>query len=174
MDETFDTGDIIYQEKFDLIPCETMGSIFNRTTYMLSDALIEILGQIQDGKEIQKIKQPKEKDFIEAPKVDGNFRARWNTYSSVELERLIRASNPFYNVFTTFRGVNLKIIKADAIELKHNYKPGQIVKADENEFLVAAKKGLLSLKIFQIGSWGTYDTKDFYNTFTPTCDEFLS
>ena len=85
MDETFDTGDIIYQQKFELTPFETMGSIFNRTTYMLSDALIQVLGDIQDGKEIKRIAQPKEEKFIEAPKVDGNFRLRWNTYSVFEL-----------------------------------------------------------------------------------------
>ena len=126
MDETFDTGDIIYQERFDVTPFETMGSIFNRTTYMLSDGLIEVLGKIEKGKEVKRIPQPKDKKFIEAPKVDGNFRLRWNTYSVFELERLIRACNPFYNAFSFFRGVNLKVIKAKAIEKKHKLNFGQI------------------------------------------------
>ena len=121
MDETFDTGDIIYQEKFDLTPFETMGTIFNRTTYMLSDALVKVLDEIQKTGKIKKIPQEKNKDFITAPKVDGNFKIRWNTNSVFEIERLIRACNPFYNPFTFFRGVNMKIIKAYAIEKKHDF-----------------------------------------------------
>ena len=51
IDEDFDTGNIVYQEKFDITPYETMGSIFNRTNYMISDALIEVLSEIEkDGK----------------------------------------------------------------------------------------------------------------------------
>lgn len=171
IDEEFDTGDIVYQEKFDVMPFETMGSIFNRTNYMISDALIEVLKKLERDKKIKRYPQPKNKDFKTAPIVDGNFRLRWNTYTNIEIERLLRACNPFYNVFTSFRGANVKVIKAEAVDLKHDFKFGKIIKADENTLLVATKGGAINITVLNIGSWGLFNNKDFYYMFTPTSDE---
>ena len=171
IDEEFDTGDIVYQEKFDVAPFETMGSIFNRTNYMISDALTQVLKKLQETGEIKRYHQPKEGKFKTAPLVDGNFRLRWNTYSNVEIERLVRACNPFYNVFTSFRGANAKIIKAEAVDYKHDFKFGKIIKANENTLLVATKGGAVNITLISIGSWGYFDNKDFYCMFTPGEDE---
>lgn len=177
MDETFDTGPIVFQQKFDITPFETMGSLFNRTSYMLSDALIETLSKIEQGVEIKKIPQEKNENFIEAPRVGGNFRIRWNR-DCLELERLIRACNPFYTVFSNFRGTTFKIIKARAIKTNFDSKQeivyGQILKADENCLIIAAKNGVLSLEIFQIGTWGVFNPNDFYYTFSPKVGELLT
>lgn len=172
MDENFDTGDIIFQQKFNLTPFETMGSLFNRTTYMLSDALIDTLSKIEQGVEIIRTPQPKEGSFIDAPKVEGNFRIRWSR-SCFELERLVRACNPFYNAFSTFRGVNLRVIKARAVELKHSLPCGQIIRANKNYILIACADGCLSLDIVQIGTWGIFAPEEFYCTFSPKEGETL-
>lgn len=174
MDETFDTGDIIYQNKFELTPFETMGSIFNRTTYMLSDALVEVLNEIQKNGDIKRIPQQKNDSFVSAPKVDGNFRIRWNTNSAKEIECLIRACNPFYNAFTFFRGVNTKIIKAYSIEKEHNFPFGQIVHSAKDSIIISAKKGFVVPQILQVGTWGIFGVEEFYCTFSPKTTEFLS
>ncbi len=172
MDETFDTGDIIYQEEFELLPFETMGTLFNRTTYMISDALIKVLNNIQKNRNVKKIPQ-KKGDFKIAPKVDGNFKIRWKTANVYEIERLIRASNPFYNVLTSFRGVCIKIIKASVINKEHSFKYGEIIKADESSLTIGAKGGILSVDIMQVGTWGYFIPKDFYYTFSPKIGEYL-
>jgi len=63
MDENFDTGDIVYQEKFELLPNETMGTLFNRTNYMISDALIRVLSEIEKNNKIISKKQ----DILDNP-----------------------------------------------------------------------------------------------------------
>ena len=173
MDESFDTGDIIYQEEFDILPFETMGTLFNRTNFMLSSALSKTLDKIQNNEKIDRISQDKNSVFKEAPKVDGNFRIRWNTSSVYEIESLIRACNPFYNAFTFFRGANLKIIKANIVKKEHNLKFGQIALVDDKNLLIAAKGGYLSVEIAQIGTWGIFNQSDFYYTFSPKVGEFL-
>ena len=172
MDETFDTGDIVYQEEFDILPFETMRTLFNRTNFMLSNALVKTLNEIQKNGNIKRIPQDKMGCFKEAPKVDGNFRIRWNN-SIFEIESLIRACNPFYNAFTFFRGVNLKVIKASIIEKEHDLKFGQIALADDKNFLIAAKGGYLAIEVLQVGTWGIFNTTDFYYTFSPKTGEFL-
>ncbi len=140
---------------------------------MLSDALVEVLGKIQNNEEITRTPQDKANCFIEAPRVDGCFRIRWNSKNIYEIERLIRATNPFYSAFTFFRGVNLKVIKASVIAQKHNFKFGQIVECDDKTLLVAAIGGFVSLEVFQLNSWGVFNSKDFYYTFSPKTDEIL-
>lgn len=171
IDENFDTGDIVFQEKFDITPYETMGTIFNRTNYMISDGLIEVLNKIEKNGKIKRYPQPKEGSFPTAPRVDGSFRLRWSTYSYLELDRLIRACNPFYSVFTSFRGVNVKIMKAEPVQYKHDCKFGKIIKANENTLLVASKGGALNITLLQVGSWGYFNNKDFYYIFSPKEDE---
>lgn len=172
MDETFDTGDIIYQKEFEIFPNETMGTLFNRTNYMISDALIEVLEKIEKGENLVRIPQDKNSPHIDAPKVMGNFRIRWNN-SIFQIERLIRAANPFYSAFCFFRGVNVKVIKASIIKKEHNLPFGTIALANEKEVLIAANEGYVSLEIFQVGSWGIFAPEDFYCIFAPKVGEVL-
>ena len=173
MEEAFDTGDIVYQREFDLLPDETMGTIFNRTNFMLSDALIELLTSLKNGKKLNPIPQDKIGTYPEAPKVGGNFKIRWKN-NIFEIERLIRASNPFYNTFSFFRGVNIKIIKARAIKKEHNLKFGEIALCNNENILIAAKDGYLALEIFQVGTWGIFSPKEFNLIFSPKVGEILT
>ena len=150
-----------------------MGTIFNRTNYMLSDGLVKVLTEIEKNGDIKRIPQVEKENLKIAHKVDGNFRLRWNTYSIFEIERLIRACNPFYNAFTTFRNTNFKIMNARAVPYKHNLKFGKIFKANEKNLLVAAKEGLLDIKYLQLGSWGYFGAEEFYYMFTPREDEYF-
>lgn len=172
MDENFDTGDIIYQEKLKLSPFETMGTLFNRTNFMISDALIKVLSNIQNGNTPLRTPQNKTEMYIEAPKVDGYFRIRWNK-NVHELEQLVRACNPFYSAFTTFRGVNLKVLRASVFEKKHDLKYGQIALVSDKNFLVAGNGGYLALEVFQLSTWGVFNPNDFYYTFNPKVGEIL-
>ena len=173
MDKTFDTGDIIYQKEFEILPIETMGSLFNRTNYLISDGLIEVLGKIQNNEELERIPQDKESLFIKAPKVGTDFKIRWNN-RAVELDRLIRACNPFYNAFCFFRNAYVKIIQAKVVDKSHILSPGQIALANENDLIVATKDKFLSIEILQLGSWGTFSAKEFNYMFSPKTNEFFT
>ena len=172
MDEKFDCGDIVFQKQFELNPFETMGTLFNRTNFMLSEGLVEVLESVQKGNNIKRIPQNTDIAYKTAPNVSGNFRIKWNK-KAIQIQNLIRAANPFYNVYAKYRGIIVKIIKADAIEYKHNFKPGKIVEASEKEILIAALDGYLSIKIIQVSSWGIFDNFDFYYTFSPNTDEYF-
>ena len=172
MDESFDTGDIIYQKEFEILPNETMGTLFNRTNYMISDGLIEVLSTLEKGEKLKTTPQDKDGYYVDAPKVDGNFRIRWSK-TPKEIDCLIRASNPFYSAFSFFRGINLKIIKTNVLNKEHNLKFGTIALANENEILISAKGGFISLEIMQLGSYGLMTPSDFYSIFNPKVGEVL-
>ena len=173
MDESFDTGDIVYQKEFNILPWETMGTLFNRTNYMISDALVEILHNYEKGVDFTRTPQEKSNSYITAPKVEGNLKIRWNRGID-EISNLVRACNPFFNAFTIFRNNMMKILKASPIKQKHDLKPGQIARCDENCFLVAASDGYISIEMLQLSTWGIFNPMEFYYTFSPTTDEFLN
>ena len=75
--------------------------------------------------------------------------------------------------FTSFRGVNFKIIKAIVINKEHNFEYGKIIKSDNENLLIACKNGVLSVEIFQIGTWGIFTPNEFKQFFNPREDEFL-
>ena len=173
MDETFDTGDIVYQNEFDIMSCETMGTLFNRTTYMISDALIEILTKLENGEKLNVIPQQKQENLIKAPYVAGNFRINWKYDDIFKIERLVRATNPFFQAYSLFRGVTFQIIKCRIEKAEHNFEVGRFIKATKDKLVVAAKDGFVYLDIFQVGSWGIFNTSEFYQIFSPREDEFL-
>jgi len=172
MDENFDTGDIIYQEKFDILPWETMGTLFNRTNFMIADALAKTLSDCEKGIDFKRIPQEKSSTFIRAPKTEGYLKIRWNKKAE-EISNLIKACNPFFGAYAKFRSTPMKILKASPVIRSHNLKFGQIAKCSEDSLLIACRDGFLSVELMQLSTWGIFNVREFYYTFTPTENEEL-
>lgn len=162
IDEGFDTGEIIYREKVKVEPDETMGTLFNRLNYKIADALISILKDIEEGIEIKKIPQP-HGEFPAAPSFSGEIKIDWNN-SAENIQRYIRACNPFYTCCTLFRGVFFRIYTASYKLKKHKFQPGEIVETGKN-FAVAASDGLLYPKSMQVGTYMVCDNETFSKVF---------
>lgn len=170
-DENFDTGDVIVQKEISLEPKETMGTLFNRSNFLIADCLIDVLKNYQISNEIPSKKQ-KNGEFPTAPKITNNIIIDFNN-NVEQIERLIRASNPFYNVILFFRGIMFRIIAADFKIGHHNFVYGEFTKTlDELE--IAVKGGFLIPKIIQVGTWGIFETPDFIEKFGPQIGERLT
>ena len=68
----------------------------------------------------------------------------------------------------------MKVLKAHPIKCKHELKPGKIAKSDEDNLLIAGLDGYLAIEVLQLSSWGIFNPKEFYFTFSPTEDEELT
>ena len=128
--------------------------------------------EVEKTGSINRISQDKNENYPQAPKIEGNFRVNWKNDVS-KIDCLIRACNPFFNVYAYFRGVNTKLIKAKPIYIKHNFEFGSIVDVNENKLLIAAKDGYISIEVLQVGTWGVFNPSDFYYTFSPKIGEFI-
>lgn len=114
MDESFDTGDIVAQQKFAVEKFETMGTLFNKTNFMIADMLVKVLKDIESGNPPKRYPQPKEGDFKKAPMIDfehGANRIDWEK-TAEEIDRFVRACNPFWGAYCFFRGCFIKIYAA--------------------------------------------------------------
>jgi len=170
-DENFDTGNIIAQETFSLTEKETMGMLFSRTNFMMAKLLSKTLIKYKITGEIDSTPQ-KTGDFIKAPNIKNDFYINWSD-DILKTERLIRASNPFYNVLTNFRGGYIRFVAGNYKLEQHNKPFGQIVKIKKNLMQIASNGGYYFPNVIQAGSWGIYSIEEFIEKFTPNVGEIL-
>ena len=171
MDEKFDTGDIIAQKAYHIHSKATMGTLFNELNVLGIELLLQVL-QAYETQFLPRIKQPSG-DFI-----SGKGLSEAETYinynrSAEEIERFIRALNPFIIANTTFRGNLMKIIKAevasDAFCIPH--PAGTVAKIEDDKFFIATAKGLIVPTVLQFGSFFIGDSKDFIRIVNPKIGE---
>ena len=171
MDEKFDTGDIIVQRPYHIHSKATMGTLFNELNVLGIELLLQVL-QAYETNELPRIKQP-QGDFISGKGLsERDIFINYNK-TAEEIERFIRALNPFILASTTFRGNLMKIMKAevasDAFCIPH--PAGTVAKIEDDKFFIATSKGLIVPTVLQFGSFFIGDSKDFIRIVNPKIGE---
>ncbi|MBQ7125725.1 methionyl-tRNA formyltransferase [bacterium] len=171
MDEEFDTGDIIVQKPYHIHPRATMGTIFNELNLLGIELLLNVLRNYELG-ELPRIKQPKG-NFVSGNGLSPKEILLNYNKPAEELERMVRALNPFILAGTTFRGNLMKIMKAevasDAFSMPH--PAGTVSKIEDGKFFIATSKGLLVPTVLQFGSFFIGDSNDFIRIVNPKIGE---
>jgi methionyl-tRNA formyltransferase len=148
MAEGLDTGDILLQKSLTLDPEETAGSLFDKLSVLGAELLTETLTKLEDGS--VRPEPQKEELATKTGKIDKNFgQLDWKK-SGEELERFIRAMDPWPGSFTYLRGKILKVKKAAAVPYAGNEAPGTALSAGKNTFTVRTGDGALSLLLVQL------------------------
>jgi methionyl-tRNA formyltransferase len=148
MDEGLDTGDILLHHTIDILPSDTGGALHDRLAMVAPETLLESLDLLAKGK-APRIPQDNALASY-APKLkreDGKID--WSDPAEV-IERKIRAFDPWPGAFMTIKADgtrNLKIFSAEVVDFQGT--PGEILRS-ENELVVAAAKGALSLREVQV------------------------
>ena len=169
MDEEFDTGDIVLQKKIQILPVDTMGTLFNKLNALGLDMILEALSLFSEGR-LERRKQPVG-TFKYAKKIESNF-IDFNK-SAEDIECFIRALNPFIVARTSFRGVPLSIFSADVEKslIKNKFNVGAIVKVERNKFLIKTSKGLLAPTSLQFGGFFISSASEFISIVNPQVGE---
>jgi len=171
MDEGFDTGDIIAQKAYHIHSKATMGTLFNELNVIGIELLLHVL-QLYETQPLNRIPQPKG-DFISGKGLDSKEIFINYNKTAEEIERFIRALNPFIIASTTFRGNLMKIMKAeiasDAFSIPH--PAGTVAKIEDDKFYIATAKGLIVPTVLQFGSFFMGDSKDFIRIVNPKIGE---
>ena len=157
MTEGLDTGDILYQKKYELAPDETFETLHDRLMDLGGQALLEALPLIEESK----ITPVTQDDSVScyAPlikKEDGliDFKK-----TAVQIDAQIRAFNPWPGAFTRLEGKTLKIWEASLCE--KSGKPGEIIDVDKNSFTVACSEGSIRVMSLQAEGKKRMDTSAF-------------
>jgi methionyl-tRNA formyltransferase len=110
MDVGLDTGPMLRQKSIRLTRDDTAGSVFEALSHLGADLLIETLPDYLSGK-VQPVPQPEE-GATYAPMLKKEEGRLDFTRPAEELERRVRAFNPWPGAFMDFDGALLKVHRA--------------------------------------------------------------
>jgi methionyl-tRNA formyltransferase len=138
MDEHMDTGDIILQRVQLIHADDTSATLHDRLAKLGADLLVETIQLIPEGK-APRAKQDETKATYAKKIAKENGRIDW-AKSAVEIERQIRAFNPWPSAYTHWGDLLLKIWKAEVVE-NVSGNPGEVL----TDFIVATSHGGLRI-----------------------------
>ena len=151
-----DTGDIIAQEKIDILDGETCGELFDRLSVLGAELLIKTLPSILD-KSAKFVKQDDESASYTKIIDKQMANIDW-TKSAKDVVNQVRAFNPMPTAFTIFEGNPFKIHQAVECDLAGQV--GKVIKAD-NSLVIGCGEKSVELKIVQKAGGKPMNIGDF-------------
>ena len=162
MDRGLDTGDILKHNILNIHSDETTTSLHQRLAQLGATTLIDALDDIAVGRLTP---QPQEEESMTyATKIDkAEAQINWEL-SALQIERMIRAFNPWPIAFTTLNGKRLRLWEAQVFCQLTRSPPGMIINADKNGIDVACGAGILRLKELQWAGGKRQTSKTILNS----------
>lgn len=161
MDAGLDTGDMLHVLSTPIEASDTAQSLHDRLAVLGGRALLETLAQIEAGTTAPQ----KQDDGLAnyARKLDkGEAAIDWSRPAQ-EIDRQIRAFNPWPVAQTRYQGQALRIWQAVPLGEHNDRPPGSIVHADKLGIDVATGDGLLRLTQVQLAGSKAMDAAAFLN-----------
>jgi len=158
MKEKVDAGEIIFQEKIDILPDETCGELYYRLSDLSARLLPKLLEKIKSGK-IEKIPQDNKLVTFARKMSKEDGKIDWSDKGE-KVYNLIRGTIPYPGAFTYYKDRKLKITLARFLEDYQNeactgsLKPGRVFKIEKDAILISTgDKGIIKiLKLIPAGS----------------------
>ena len=139
-----DTGPVYLCTETDLATDETGGSLHDRLADMGAVALLECLELLRDGNMPEPVAQDNEQSTY-APKLDkAEAQIDWQK-PAVEIERRVRAFNPWPVCWCEIDGQRLRVWAARVVDVETSAAPGTIVAAGPGGIEVATSEAHLAL-----------------------------
>jgi len=166
MDAGLDTGDIYKQTTLPIDDIDTTATLMKKTSEIGAKLLLEVLAEIEARSD--KATPQGDKQTIYADKISKEEgKINWHK-SAQEIDRMIRAFNPWPVAHTEINGKYIRIWEAKIktiIQQKNtpNNIPGTIIHTDKNSIDVLTGYGLLSLLNIQLPGSKPLPIKDILN-----------
>jgi methionyl-tRNA formyltransferase len=145
MDEGLDTGPMLLARALPILPADTTASLHDRLAALGGAAIVEALAALAAGGLVA-VPQP-EQGVTYAAKIGRAEAALDWRRPAVELERAIRAFDPFPGAVGTLRGTAIKLWSADCVA--QTGEPGTVLAAGDDGIVVACGEDALRLRVLQ-------------------------
>jgi len=161
MDAGLDTGPILLTRQYVMDPDETSQTLHDALAKLGAEALIETLNLLATDKMEPKTQENHLATY--AHKITKEEALIDWTRPAVELEREIRAFNPWPIAYTSWQGQHVRIWRAKAIAKQQSAEPRTIVHASQDGIDIATGEGVLRLLQLQLPGGKVLTAADFYN-----------
>lgn len=145
MDEGLDTGPMLLRRSLPISPEDTTGTLHDRLAVLGAGMIVEALGALEVG---ALVAQPQPEDGVTyAAKISKSEAAIDWRRPAVEIERSVRAFDPFPGAVTSMRGTSVKVWRA--VVEQADGEAGTILTADVDGIVVACGQHALRLTMLQ-------------------------
>ena len=167
-----DAGDMLLKVKCPITSIDTSLSIHDRLANDGAVALMSVLEQIQQGELGPEVQDDTLTTY--AQKLNkAEAEIDW-TLSAKQIDRTIRAFNPWPVAFTLLNGKPLRIFMSQVLEIGSAEPPGTVIEESPEGISVATGEGVLSFSRLQLPGKKAMDVKDFLNSRTLLGSQFPS
>ncbi len=160
MEAGLDTGPMLLKVSTPIAPSDTGGSLHDRLAALGSQAVIQAVDALAAGTLTGEVQDDSLANYAHKLNKD-EARIDWSR-PAVELERLVRAFNPWPICHSTLNGEPLKVLAATLGE--GSGQPGQILAASKDGLTVACGEGALRLTRLQLPGGKPLNFADLYNS----------
>lgn len=165
MDVGLDTGPMLLERVTPIDARETGATLHDRLATMGAEAVIEAIEAIAAGKATPR-EQPKEGATYAAKIRKEEALIDWSK-AAVEIDRLVRAFNPWPIAETRWNGQQLRVWEASPIDSKTSAAPGTVVTTSGDGIDVATGDGMLRLARVQAAGRKAMPAADFLRAHRP-------
>ena len=162
MDVGLDTGDMLYKLACPITSDDTSATLYDKLAELGPQGLIETLQQLADNTVKPEVQDDALVTYAEKLSKE-EARIDWSL-SAAQLERCIRAFNPWPMSWLEIDGQPVKVWKASVISGATTAEPGTIIDASKNGIQVATAQGILNLESLQPAGKKAMSAQDLLNS----------
>ncbi|MGM8761653.1 methionyl-tRNA formyltransferase [Enterobacter hormaechei] len=162
MDIGLDTGDMLYKLACPITAEDTSATLYDKLADLGPQGLIETLQQLADNTATPEVQDEAQVTYAEKLSKE-EARIDWSL-SAAQLERCIRAFNPWPMSWLMIDEQPVKVWKASVINGNASAEPGTIIDASKNGIQVATGEGILNLESLQPAGKKAMSAQDLLNS----------
>lgn len=165
IDEKIDTGEMILQEKVNIAPSESAGSLHDTLMTTGAQLVLKTVRAIENGP-VKTHPQKETGSLKQAPKLNReNTRIDWSAPLD-QIYNLIRGLSPYPSAWTYLNNGNeeivMKIYDAEKVNEEHTLETGKVLQ-QEKEVKIAVQGGFIQLKEIQLPGKRKMTVRDLLN-----------
>jgi methionyl-tRNA formyltransferase len=165
MDVGLDTGPMLLERVTPIDARETGETLHDRLSTLGAEAVLEAIDAIAAGT-AKPVEQPKEGATYAAKIKKEEASIDWSK-SAVEIDRHVRAFNPWPIAETRWNGQQLRIWEAAPLDKKASAAPGTVIATSSDGIEVATGDGVLQLTRVQAAGRKAMPAADFLRAHRP-------
>jgi len=169
MDVGLDTGDMLHKLACPIEATDTSATLYDKLAQLGPTGLLTTLTQIADGSVQPEVQDESLVSYAEKLSKE-EARLDWSL-SAAQLERCIRAFNPWPVSYFIIDEQPVKVWKASVLAAVNGHQPGEILQADKQGIQIATADGVLNIEELQPAGKKAMKAQDLLNSrrewFTP-------
>ncbi|WP_432224709.1 methionyl-tRNA formyltransferase [Enterobacter wuhouensis] len=162
MDVGLDTGDMLYKLSCPITADDTSATLYDKLADLGPQGLIETLQQLADNTAKPEVQDEAQVTYAEKLSKE-EAQIDWSL-PAAQLERNIRAFNPWPMSWMMIDEQPVKVWKASVIDCPVTAEPGTIIEANKQGIQVATSEGILNLESLQPAGKKAMSAQDLLNS----------